>query len=721
MLFEGKALGLRLIEHDLAELCFDLEGESINKFDLLALDELDQAITIVEKNEQIKGLLFSSAKNVFIVGADITSFSGMFALGGEKIRQFVDYVNAIFSRIENLTVPTLVAIDGYALGGGLEIGLACDFRLATERASIGLPETKLGIIPGWGGTVRLPRLAGLDIAIEWIASGKEYNAHEAMKAGVVDGVVASESLKKSAVTMLLRAANGKLDYQTRRAQKAGALLHNDIEGLLAFESSKAFIKGQAGRNYPAPVSAIKVMQNSAKLPFSEAIKHESASFVELAQTSVAKSLVGLFINDQIVSKKAKSLAKKADKTVEKAAVLGAGIMGGGIAYQSAYKGTPIVMKDIAQSGIDLGLSEATKLLSKRVDRGRMDHADMAAVLNRITPTMSYDGFGDIDIVVEAVVENPKVKGAVLAEVEAAISEDAILCSNTSTISIDLLAKSLSRPSNFCGMHFFNPVHRMPLVEVIRGKATSDAAVARTVAYAVALGKKPIVVNDCPGFLVNRILFPYLAGFAMLVRDGADYMKIDKVMERWGWPMGPAYLVDVVGMDTAVHAESVMADGFPGRMNKAFKAASDVLFEAGRLGQKNGKGFYDYVPDKKGKPQKLPSEEALALIKPHAAESREFSDEEIIARMMVPMAIELAMCLEEGVVASVAEADAALIYGIGFPPFRGGIFRWLDEIGMGAFFEMAKPLAELSPLYTPTAGMAQSLETGSVYYPVTKGE
>lgn len=721
MLYEGKAIQLTPIEDGLVKLQFDLQGESVNKFSRAVLEELSEALSVIEKSTDIKGVLLCSAKDVFIVGADIMEFVPLFAQGAEAVQESVVMTNAIFSRLEDLSVPTVAAINGYALGGGMEVCLACDFRVASTAAKVGLPEIKLGIIPGWGGTVRLPRLAGLDVAVEWIASGKDKRANDALKAGVVDGVVAPEHLLASATAVLKRAVAGELDFEARKAQKKAPLKHNDIEGLMAFETSKAFVKAQAGRNYPAPVTAIKSMQEGAKLARDEALKIENAKFVELAQTTVAKSLVGIFINDQVIGKKAKKWEKQADKKVAKAAVLGAGIMGGGIAYQSAYKGTPIVMKDIAQAGIDLGLSEAAKLLNKRVERGRMSSAEMAEVLNRIDPALAYDGFENIDIVVEAVVENPKVKHAVLAEVEEKVSEDAILCSNTSTISISHLAEALKRPENFCGMHFFNPVHAMPLVEVIRGEKTSDKAVARTVAYANALGKKAIVVNDCPGFLVNRVLFPYFAGFSMLLRDGADFQQIDKVMERWGWPMGPAYLMDVVGIDTGVHAEKVMAEGFPERMGKTFHAASDVMFEAGRYGQKNQKGFYDYAPDKKGKPQKVVTNESYELLKPHVAASKEFTDEEIIARMMVPMATELARCLEENIVSSAAEADMALVYGLGFPPFRGGLFRWIDEVGISAFAEMAKPLEELGPLYQLTDGMKEKLAANAQYYTADKGE
>ena len=447
----------------------------------------------------------------------------------------------------------------------------------------------------------------------------------------------------------------------------------------------------------------------------DALAVEARGFAALATTPQAAALVGIFLGDQYLGKLARGWEKKADKQIERAAVLGAGIMGGGIAYQSAYKGIPIKMKDIAQEGLDLGLSEAGKLLSKRVARGRMTPEKMGEVLSSIDPMLSYDGFDQVDIVVEAVVENPKVKHAVLAETEKQITEDTILASNTSTISITHLAEALERPQNFCGMHFFNPVHAMPLVEVIRGEKTSDAAIARTVAYANRMGKKAVVVKDCPGFLVNRVLFPYFDGFSKLLRDGADFQAVDKVMEKWGWPMGPAYLMDVVGIDTGVHAAGVMAEGFPDRMQLDFKTATEVMFENDRLGQKNGKGFYDYVPDKRGKPKKTPSDTAYELIAPVCGERCEFERDDIIARMMLPMATELARCLEEGIVGTAAEADMALIYGIGFPPFRGGVFRWLDTVGLPWLAEQSEKFADLGKGYELTEGMKAKLAAGETYY------
>ncbi|MCH9691438.1 MAG: fatty acid oxidation complex subunit alpha FadB [Gammaproteobacteria bacterium] len=715
MLFSGKALSVQMLDNGIAELSFDLAGESVNKFNRLTVSEFAQALDAIEASNDIKGLILTSAKNVFIVGADITEFGGAFSAGSEGITELMGKNNHNINRLEDLPIPTVVAINGYALGGGFEVCLGCDFRVMSDEAKVGLPEVKLGLICGWGGTVRLPRLVGVDMAVEWLATGKEQRPDAALTAQAVDAVVASGQLKEAALTLLARAIDGSLDFKARRMLKKSPIPINDTEALMAFFTTKTFVAQQAGKNYPSPVAAVTSIEQGYKLSRDEALKIEEQQFIQCAQSDTAKSLVGLFLADQTLNKVAKGWAKQADKSIERAAVLGAGIMGGGIAYQSAYKGTSVKMKDIAQEGIDLGLKEANKLLSKQVERGRINVEKMGETLNRIEPTLSYDGFDQVDIVVEAVVENSKVKQAVLKEVESKVSADTIIASNTSTISIDLLASSVERPQNFLGMHFFNPVHKMPLVEVIRGEKSSPAAIARVVAYAGKMGKKAIVVQDCPGFLVNRVLFPYFAGFSMLVRDGADFQQIDKLMERWGWPMGPAYLMDVVGIDTGVHAEKVMADGFPQRMGKSFTAASDILYEAKRYGQKTGAGFYRYEEDKKGRQQKIACEESYALLEPHVAARCEFEQDQVIERMMVPMATELARCLEEGIVDSPAEADMALVYGIGFPPFRGGIFSWLDKIGLDVFVNMADKYSALGELYKPTQGMREMAAKGSTYY------
>ncbi len=717
MIYSGQAITVQMLDNGIAELCFDLEGESVNKFNSLTVGELKEATQALHDAKDVKGVLVTSGKDVFIVGADITEFGRNFSASPEELIAGMMATNTeIFNRFEDLNVPTVAAINGIALGGGLEMGLVCDYRVMSTKAKIGLPETKLGIVPGFGGTVRLPRLIGSDNAVEWIASGKDQRADKALAAGAVDAVVEPEKLKEAGIDLLNRCIAGEFDYKAKRQEKLDPLLLNDMEAMVSFETAKAFISGQAGKHYPAPVTAVKIIQKAAKMGRDEALMEEAKGFVKLAKTPVAKNLVGLFLGDQDVAKTGKTWAKKTTP-VTKAAVLGAGIMGGGIAYQSASKGTPIMMKDIAQEGIDLGLSEASKLLSKMVDRGRMKPAKMAEVLNRIDPTLSYENFESVDLVVEAVVENPKVKQIVLAEAEGKITADTILTSNTSTISINFLAEALERPENFCGMHFFNPVHKMPLVEVIRGEKTSDAAVARTVGYALAMGKKPVVVNDCPGFLVNRILSPYMGAFMGLVNKGADFTAIDKVMEKFGMPMGPAYLCDVVGIDTGVHAGAVMSEGFPERMSRDFKTTSELLFEQDRYGQKNGKGYYSYELDKKGRPKKVVDESVYELFAPHCDARKEFSDEEIIDGLMIPLCLEAVRCLEEGIAASATDIDMSLIYGIGFPPFRGGALHYIDDMGVAEFVARADKLADYGPLYTPTDRLREMAANGESFFAV----
>ncbi|AOE48744.1 fatty acid oxidation complex subunit alpha FadB [Kangiella sediminilitoris] len=716
MIFEGQSIQCRLRDKGIAEVCFDNQKESVNKFDRNTLEELGKVIDLLKDNNDVKAAMVTSGKPVFIVGADITEFLSLFALPREELLQWVVEANKVFSGFESLPFPTAVAINGISLGGGMEMCLSCDLRVASTAAQVGLPETKLGLIPGFGGTTRLPRVIGADNAFEWIAAGKPKKPAEALKQGAIDALVEPDDLITATENTLLEAVEGKIDWKKRRAEKTSPLQLNKTEATMSFMTSKAYIAGQAGPHYPAPVKAVEVVEKGAALPLEEAIKFEHEAFVDVAQSSQAGALVQLFLNDQVLKKKAKIASKTSDVEVKNATVLGAGIMGGGIAYQSASRGVPAVMKDINPDALEQGMDEAIKLFGKGVKYGKISNEKMAKGIASIKPTLSYEEIKHTDIVVEAVVENPKVKESVLAEVEGLMPDDAIICSNTSTISIDRLAKALKRPEKFCGMHFFNPVHKMPLVEVIRGEKTSDETVASVVAYASKMGKSPVVVNDCPGFFVNRVLFPYFGGFSKLVRDGADFQKVDKVMsKKFGWPMGPAYLLDVVGMDTGRHAAEVMAEGFPDRMSKEEKDAIDVMFENDRYGQKSGSGFYVYGKDKKGRPTKEADPKAYELLKEITADSKDFDDDEIIARTMLPMIIETIRCLEEGIIDSPAEGDMALVYGLGFPPFRGGVFKYVDEQGIEKIVELAKKYQHLGKAYEPTEGMLEMAKAGKKFY------
>lgn len=725
MIFEGNSLSLKQLDNGVAELNFDRQDLPINKLDLATISELKEAVDRLNQNDSITGLLFSSAKKDFIVGADITEFIGWFNMPEEEFEARLLDVHKTFAKIEDFPFPTVCALNGVALGGGFELPLSTDYRIMTTKSKVGLPEINLGIFPGWGGSFRLPRLIGLDNAFEWIATGRAQRAEDALKKGAVDGVVEADKLREAALITLNRCINGELDYKARREEKRNGLLLNPLEQLMSFETAKGMILGKAGPHYPAPKIMLTAMQKHANLHRDEAMLVEVKGFIKAAKTDVAANLVGLFLNDQELKRQAKQITEKATQ-VKTAAVLGAGVMGGGIAYQSALKGTPIVMKDINENAIQLGLTEAKKLLAKRVNKGRMTSEEMADTLTRINTTLTYGDVANTDIVVEAVVENIKIKKSVLAELEDVVSENTVLASNTSTISITELATATKHPERVCGMHFFNPVPLMPLVEVIRGEKTSDEAIATTVAYALAIGKKPIVVNDCPGFMVNRVLFPYLNAFEQLLNDGADFMHIDKVMEAFGWPMGPAYLLDVVGLDIACHGSAVMAEGFPERMKINFDSATEALYKAGRLGQKMGSGYYRYQVDKRGKPQKKADEEAQALVKKTTRAIRqpdEFTDDEIIHRMMLALCLEVVRCLEDQIVDSPEAADMSLIWGIGFPPFRGGALRYIDSIGTQEFVTIAEKYTDLGAAYNVPKLLADMASNNIQFFAkaTTKGE
>ncbi|RUO30885.1 fatty acid oxidation complex subunit alpha FadB [Aliidiomarina sedimenti] len=710
MIYQGENLHVDFVEDGIAELQFDAPG-SVNKFDEKTLNQFSDALDALHKESGLKGVLVTSSKSTFIVGADITEFLTLFS-DIEKTKTWVHKASRVFDKLEDLQVPSVAAVSGFALGGGCEAILACDYRIVDETAVIGLPEVKLGLIPGFGGTVRLPRVIGPDNALEAITTGANHKPEKALSIGLIDAITVQDKLKDAAISMLKDAISGDLDWKAKRQPKLEPLKANDTERLMTFSTAKALVFAKAGKHYPAPHAAVEVVERGAGEGRENALNIENELFVKLTQTDAARAQVGIFLADQLVKGKSKKAAKSASKQIKRAGVLGAGIMGGGIAYQSAVKGVPAVMKDIKQEQLDLGLNEAAKILGKGVERGKVSPKKVAQTLNNIVPTLHNNELENVDIIVEAVVENPKVKGAVLAEIEGVVADDAIITSNTSTISIDRLASNLKNPARFCGMHFFNPVHKMPLVEIIRGKDTSEDTISAVIAYALQMGKTPIVVNDCPGFFVNRVLFPYFAGFSLLLDDGVDFPKIDKVMEKqFGWPMGPAYLSDVVGIDTSDHATHVMAEGFPSRMPRDENGAIAKLAAANRYGQKNGKGFYEYSTDKRGRPVKEVNPEVYEVI---GQKTGDAEADEIIARCMIPMINEVIRCYEDGIVASAEEADMALLYGIGFPPFRGGAFRYLETMGLKKFVELADKYAHLGEMYQVTDGLRKKAEAGESY-------
>jgi 3-hydroxyacyl-CoA dehydrogenase/enoyl-CoA hydratase/3-hydroxybutyryl-CoA epimerase/enoyl-CoA isomerase len=707
--FQGNSLRVELAGDGIAVLCFDRQGESINKFDSQTVAELAAAAAAIAQSSAVRGVLVTSAKPTFIVGADIFELVARFAQPEDSIRAQVREQNEAFTAFANLPVPSVALINGLALGGGFEMALATDSRVLSSQAQVGLPEVSLGLFPGFGGTVRLPRLAGHGAAIEWICSGRPQNAAQALAVGAADEVAAQEMLITAGLSRLRRI----IDLHEWRA------LRNQRNGPFeADPSAAAAARSKLGRtavNQPAALAAVDLLDRCADLACSQALQLEHAAFARIARTQAASSMIQLFVNDQQLRRTARGYARLAGK-VHRAAVLGAGIMGGGIAFTSASRGVPVVMKDIAATQLESGVAEADRLLGRQVELKRLSAEQALGVRAAIEPTLDYEHFGQVDVVIEAVVENLDVKKRVLADVEQRIGPETIIASNTSSLSIAALAQSLLRPANFAGMHFFNPVPAMPLVEIIRAPGTGDRAVATVVTYASTLGKTPVVVRDCPGFLVNRILTPYMLGFLRAVADGADYQQVDRVMEAFGWPMGPAHLQDVIGMDTLARVLEVISAGYPARMRMDFGNCVRSLADRGRLGQKSGVGWYRYETDPSGKRRKLTDPGLEQILRPlRANASGVMTDEEIVNRLMLPMMLEAVHCLAERIVETPAEVDSSLVLGLGFPRHLGGPLKYIDWLGAAEVVRRCESLTSLGALYKPGAHLLDNARAGISFY------
>jgi len=694
-MFEGDTICVKRLGDGFVELCFDRRGARINKLDALTLREFRNAISTIGATAGLRGVLLTSAKEGFALGADITEFSAMFDLPVEELTQRISEANKVFTALEDLEIPSVAALDGHVLGGGLEIALAAALRIATPQAQLGLPEVKLGLIPGYGGTVRLPRVAGLRTALDWVISGAARSAQAALDAGVVDAVVPAEKLRDEALALLDRAANGVIAWRDiqKRKRTPLPLLTDEQSGALG--AVKAALSKINSSHLPAPRMAAELLEWATRLSSTVALAEESKTFVQLAKTQAASALTRTFLNQQALKRDAKH-STSSSIAIRKAGVLGAGIMGGGIAFSCALGGTSVRLKDIDTKQLELGRNEVLQQLAKLSNHGRISAEKAQALCEQIHTQLGYESFDDID-----------VKRRVFVELEQMVGPDTVIASNTSSLRIHDLAAPLTRPQNLVGMHFFNPVPKMPLVEIVRGAQTSDVAVAVAVSYVLTMGKTPIVVMDCPGFLVNRVFTAYMRGFLQLVADGADFEAVDRIMEGFGWPMGPAYLEDVIGLDTGSHVNDVISAGYPQRMPSLGIDPLRLMVTHHRLGQKNGAGFYRYEVDARGSRRRIVDLEAkslLASIQPHGP--REFGEEEVIDRLMLPMLIEAVHALEDGVVANPAALDTALLLGLGFPAHLGGILQYADWVGLDGIVARAAKYQGLGTAYIPTPQMVE---------------
>lgn len=672
---DTEAIRLDVDAAGIAWVSFDTPGK-LNILSSGVLARLAELLDEIEQQAgsgQIKAVILRSAKDAtFIAGANIEEIVAVtdVAEGETKAR----LGQAIFTRIERLRVPTIAAVDGICLGGGTEMILACDYRLASDRKEtrIGLPEVMLGILPGFGGTTRLPRLVGLSNALPIILTGKPVNAKKAERIGLIDERVPAPLLYQRAHAFALEVISGKRKpAKKKRALPTRLLDQTGLGHRVVLSQARKQVMKETKGHYPAPLKVLDIMPDILSNDVPRALEIEARALGELIATDVSKNLIHVFRLNEAAKK---SPVQAAPRPTDRVAVLGAGVMGGAIAQLVAYRGMTARMKDIKPEAVGLGLKHAWDAFNKAVKRGRLERREAQKMMQRISPTLDYTGFGSVNVVIEAVVERMDVKKAVLREVEAKAAPGTVLTSNTSSLSITEMQSALSRPQDFCGMHFFNPVDRMPLVEIIRGAQTSDEAVATVFALTRKLEKTPVLVNDGAGFLVNRILAPYLNEAGWLLADGAAIEAIDKALLDFGMPMGPLRLLDEVGLDVSRHAGQVMYEAFGERLRPAPPLVA--LEKSKRLGKKGGLGFYKYEDGREKEVDQSVYAE-LALQKTGAS----ITDKEIQERSVFVMVNEAARILEDGIVARPSDVDLGMIMGTGFPPFRGGLLRYADKVGL----------------------------------------
>jgi 3-hydroxyacyl-CoA dehydrogenase/enoyl-CoA hydratase/3-hydroxybutyryl-CoA epimerase/3-hydroxyacyl-CoA dehydrogenase/enoyl-CoA hydratase/3-hydroxybutyryl-CoA epimerase/enoyl-CoA isomerase len=705
------ALRREILNGDIALLTLDQPGSRANTLSQAMLGELEAMIGQLKTRTDLRGLIFRSGKpGMFIAGADLREL-GSAPQDADTARKMVKRGLDLIAAIEALPYPTVAAIEGACMGGGLELALGFDYRLASThpKTEIGLPETKIGLIPGWGGTQRLSRLIGPSLAAEMICAGEAAKAERARQIGLVFDAVPSERLQDEAVRLLQEARKSD-EWKAARKRKQQPVGLSEEQQSFTFAVARAQVMAKTGGQYPAPLAALEAIAKGCNLPLEEGLKAETDQFVKLVGSPISRNLIAVFFMSQRLQKDAGvSAAGVQPKTVNQVGVLGAGIMGAGIAAAHVRRGIPALLIDNVPPALEKGIGNITKSLQGRVEIGRMSPAEAAGALARLSTSTTLNALADRDVVIEAIVENEEAKVNTYRQIEKLLKSGAILASNTSTISITRMAKSVEHPERFAGMHFFNPVERMQLVEVIRGEKTSDETVVTLVALAKRIGKTPIVVRDCPGFLVNRILFPYLNESLVLLQEGANPRALDKAATAFGMPMGPIALNDLVGLDTSLYAGRVINTAFADRA--APTRILDELVRAGRLGQKSGAGFYSYAKGSRGVDD--PAFESI-LAKCRTGQ-RQIGTEELTDRLFLPMLTEASRVLSEGIVRDPGDVDMGLILGIGFPSFRGGILRWADSLGMAKVLEKLKSYEHLGTRYQATEQMRELAAEGKGFY------
>lgn len=660
-------------------LTLDVPGERLNTLGRAMMEEFQALLAEVEARRELHAVVLRSGKSDnFIAGADIKDLAAIrSSMEGEALSRVAQ---AILDRLEGLSMPVVAAIHGSCLGGGLETALACDYRIASDdpKTVLGQPEVMLGLIPGAGGTQRLPRLVGLARGLDLILTGRTVKADRALKMGLVDEVVPLPVLLAAARRASLSLAEGKL-----RPRRPGIRLRERFLRPVIFRKARASVLEKSGGHYPAPLAALEAVERGTAASLAEGLEMEARLFGELAVSPVSRALVSVFFATQEIKKDAGVPEGTEAREVRKLGVLGAGLMGGGIAAAAADAGVPVRLKDSDHAALGRGLRYARGMFEERRRRGSLSLRELEKRMSRLSPTLDYSGFRRADLVIEAVFEDLDLKRRILAEVEAATGEDTVFASNTSSLPIGEIAKGARRPARVLGMHFFSPVHKMPLLEVIVTPETDAWATATAAGFGRRLGKHVIVVRDGPGFYTTRALSPYMNEAARLLEEGASVEDVDGAMTAFGFPVGPLTLLDEVGIDVGAKVSKILHERLGERMTSPASMAR--VLEDGRQGRKNKRGFYVYDGEKR-------VDESVYALLPDV-ERRSLEAREIQDRLVFAFLNEAALCLEEGILRSPRDGDVGAIFGLGFPPFLGGPFRYMDHLGSRFTAEVLERLRE----------------------------
>jgi len=691
----------------IAILTFDRPGSTANIFDSATLDDLNEHLGFLETEKSLKGLMIRSAKQkIFIAGADLNGFTR--EMSAERIGAVIDRGQKTFERIARLPYPTVAAIHGAALGGGLEIALACDYRIASSdpTTKLGLPETNLGILPCWGGSTRLPRLIGLPSALEVIMTGRQYPAAQALALGLIDAVVFPEKLLAAAAAKIQRSAGKKRTNTT----------HLSNQPLLSrFIKSRAEKKALARTrgHYPAPLKALEVACASLDVPHEQSLANEKAGFIELALSETAQNLIGVFFLQER-SKKLKlpddldAAALPPAKSVTNGLVIGAGLMGAGIAQWLSGRGINIVLKDVGPGPLGKGMQSIARLYSDAVKRQLFSETEARSAMDRILPIYEEIPLRRIDLAIEAVVEQLALKQQIFAGLESTVPADTVLASNTSSLSLDEIGAPLHHPERVVGIHFFNPVHRMQLVEIVRGSKTNAATLNAAIQFVKRIGKMPVLVNDSPGFLVNRILLPYIGEAIRLFAYGYRLETIDRLMLDFGMPMGPLRLTDEIGLELVEQVGNDLTNRI--RHLGPLDGTLGKMIAKGWLGRKSGKGFYDYGAGGEGKVHAPAGD-----LQPPEPET--VDEDELRNRLLLSMVNEAARTIEENVVRAPEDVDFGMIMGTGWAPFRGGPLRYADHVGIATVVSRLNSLREhVGQYFEPCGLLTDMVNAGATFYP-----